>query len=202
LTSRASATGEQLVTTRSIRPSMVLTSTISPFTSTRPSNICLRYSSPPTIRRGLVGARVTLLASLAWTLRIAIRSSMPTWALRRMVPSILTTPVLVSSGKPGQAIAAVRFLPSISMISPAVIFIASMTAESIRAMPLPASFVRASDTRNTLSVLFIVNLLLFWHRTSHERDVNNFKLFSVSIALLYKLTSNFLHSHEKIHIAP
>jgi len=103
------------------------------------------------MRSGSVGAKEIFLASLTGTLRMATFSSMLVCAFRRMVPSILMTPRLASSGYPGHTIATVLFFPSIWMTSPAVMPRTSMTAGSTRAMPRSASLDLASATLNTFS---------------------------------------------------
>src|SRR5438309_1697907 len=81
VTITASALGLVLVTTRlTVRP-MILIGTKSPRDRTRPSSSWLRYSSPPTIRRGSVGASVRRSAIFASIFRIVTLSSIETPAL-------------------------------------------------------------------------------------------------------------------------
>jgi len=73
-------------------------SMMSPLVMTRPSMYLCRYASAPVMRRGTVGAKTTDSAGAAWISLTGTLSSMLTPALRRVLPSRRTTPVLVSSG--------------------------------------------------------------------------------------------------------
>ncbi len=77
----AAAGGWNPVTIRFILRPMIPRGRRSPLEITRFSRICLRYSSPPVIRSGSVGAIVIFFASLASTFLMSTFSSMPVPAL-------------------------------------------------------------------------------------------------------------------------
>src|SRR2546427_8075098 len=155
-TSTASAVGENPWTTNSNRRPMTGTDTRSPRVTTRPSRAWARYSSPPMIRIGSVGARVTFAAGFAATARSPTFSSSPIWAFLRWKPSSRTAPRFASSGNPGAANAAVFLRPSTITGSPSRRWRGAISSGSIRTIPRPTSWDFASRTLRNFSSSFMV----------------------------------------------
>jgi len=150
-TRTASALGLKDVTTKSNFRPMMLTVTMSPRVRTRPRRVWAMKSSPPMIRTGSVGARLTFSAGRATAFRRPTFSSIPTSAFRRWAPSSRMIPRFTSSGSPVRTRAAVSLPPSTRTTSSSRSSRIFMTSGSTRTIPRPASAGRASATRRNRS---------------------------------------------------
>ena len=150
-TSTASAVGENDWTTNSNRRPITGIDTTSPRVTTRPPRAWARYSSPPIMRIGSVGASVAFAAGFVVTARTPTFSSSPIWAFRRCRPSRRIAPRFASSGSPRSTIAAVFFRPSTITASPSCRWSGPMSSGSIRTTPRPTSADLASRTLRNLS---------------------------------------------------
>ena len=79
------------------------------------------------------------MATCASAFLTATFSPMDTPAFPRIIPSILMIPFLSSSWADLKTFAAVRFFPTISMISPTSMLRDFLVSESMRALPRPTS---------------------------------------------------------------